>query len=101
MLPERMPFSTPSRPIATASTSLGPGRDVKVMSLASATSAGELPSRAPSSSRGRVMPSLMSNTTIGYPARWIFRDIPPPIFPKPIKPTVSITTPHNSDFALL
>ena len=90
MPPGLMPSSTPSAPIATASTSFGPGSDVKVMSLASATSAGDDASLAPPSSSGRAAASRMSNTVMGYPARWMLADIPPPMLPRPMNPTVSI-----------
>ena len=49
-----------------ASTSRGPGSEVRVTSVRLATSAGELPNRAPASRKGRVTSSRRSYTTIGY-----------------------------------
>ena len=57
-----MPSSTPSGPVATASTSTGPGRELRMMSLPSAASLGVAAQSAPISSRGRTASRSMSLT---------------------------------------
>ena len=60
-LPSLSPWKVPSSPRATASTSMGPGRDVNTMSLASATSLGVSAHTAPrlQVARGGLPPDVV------------------------------------------
>ena len=80
--PAKMPFS----PKATASTSTGPGSDVKTISEPWAASFGEPAQRAPASRIARAPgPSRsMSWAAISCPARARHNDMGPPIAPSPM-----------------
>ena len=86
MAPVVIPSKIPSSPIVTASTSLGPGKEVKMMSHFSDNSLGESAHVAPISIADKVASLSMSWTMTLWPDRIIFKHIPLPIFPKPMKP---------------
>ena len=79
-------------PVATASTSTGPGREVNITSHFSAISFGLSAHSAPNSSIGVAELRSRSCTIILYPDLAIFMDIPPPMFPRPINPTTVSAT---------
>src|SRR5579883_1215363 len=89
----RMPSRMPLGPSATVSTICCVGSAVMMTSHRLASSAGEAARLAPRAKNGPTAASLRSNTTIGKPADWICSATGPPIFPNPMKPTVSMRAP--------
>src|SRR5215469_12953465 len=93
-----MPESRPFSPSATASTSGGPGSELKTSSAASATARGVSAHTAPAASAGSADARRRSCTTSSWPPFCRFAAIPEPIMPKPmnpifIPPSVVIFTP--------
>src|SRR3990170_763876 len=86
-VPGAMPASSPSSPSATASTSTGPGSEVKTTSDASPTWRGVSAQRQPASTWRAPASSRMSWTTTSWPALRRFRAMLPPIVPSPMNPT--------------
>src|SRR3990172_8120230 len=86
-VPGAMPASSPSSPSATASTSTGPGSEVKTTSDASPTWRGVSAQRQPASTWRAPASSRMSWTTTSWPALRTFRAMLPPIVPSPMNPT--------------
>src|SRR5439155_16175398 len=76
----------PPAPRATASTSRGPGREVKTTSLTCATALGVSPHVAPWARCGLASSWRRSVTTMVCPALRTLRAIGPPMLPSPMKP---------------
>src|SRR3989304_2319780 len=85
-VPGAMPASSPSSPSATASTSTGPGSEVKTPSDASPTWRGVSAQRQPASTWRAPASSRMSWTTTSWPALRRFRGMLPPLLPRPLNP---------------
>src|SRR6516165_5821049 len=91
-MPERRPLS----PSATASTSGGPGSEVKTTSDASATARGLSAHTTPFARYGSAAARRRSCTTRSWPAFCRLAAMPEPIMPKPIKPI--FITPSRDQF---
>src|SRR4029453_15423119 len=76
----------PPGPSATASTSRGPGREVKTTSLACATALGVSAHTAPSARCGLASSWRGGGNTMGCPAFKTLRAIGSPMLPRPMKP---------------
>src|SRR5919197_1229506 len=76
----------PCSPKATASTSRGPGSEVNISSLCSATALGVSAHVAPCRTCGAAISRRISLTTMVWPAFNTFRAIGPPILPNPMNP---------------
>src|SRR6266850_3086211 len=86
MVPATAPWMIPLAPRATASTSLGPGREVRISSLSRATAWGLSAHLAPACSWGAAVSRRRSLTMRVWPALMRLRAIGPPMFPSPMNP---------------
>ena len=80
------PSNNPSSPIATASTSVGPGRQVNTMSHFSDSSLGDSAQEAPISRAVKADSLFISWTVTLYEFRIMLRHILDPMLPRPINP---------------
>src|SRR6266849_4625765 len=85
-VPVTAPWMIPSGPSATASSSFGPGREVRISSLSRARALGLSAHLAPPSRCGFAASGRTSWTTRAWPAFMRFRAIGPPMFPSPTNP---------------
>src|SRR5882672_4314726 len=86
IVPVTAPWMIPLAPRATASTSFGPGSDVRISSLSRATSRGLSIHFAPSFRWGAAASRRTSLTMRLWPALMRLRAIGPPMFPSPMNP---------------
>ena len=86
-LPGRAPWTTPSGPSSTCSTSRVPVTMVKTTSLRPATAAGVGQTAAPAAARGRVDSARRANTAIAWPPFIRWSAIGRPIVPSPMNPS--------------
>ena len=87
VVPRRMPASKPSSARATASTSFGPGSEVKTTSLASATRRAESAQTHPAARCGAAASRRKSFTTSSWPAARTLSAMLAPMVPSPMNPT--------------
>ena len=86
IVPVTTPWMIPSTPRATASTSFGPGNEVRISSLSRATSRGLSIHFAPSVRCGAAASRRTSLTMRRWPALMRLRAIGPPMLPSPMNP---------------